>query len=290
MIGCDAALVRREFLPQLSVSLLAISSVLAIPMPFWTPAKVLAHPAGHTVTQQPAQSAKPAIRQALPVASSVHDPLQSPYPLPWSVVQAQQTQSTRLNRPALLEYASPALRSPDGQISAYSEIDIHISPDFRQSQIISRLILKTAQGKTLQVIPSSMHLSQSAVDETAARDVPGTISILVPAIWSSNGQQLLSRQFEAVFGSDVSSDYAVIWDRSQQQARTISPLPLNYDSATLLGWNPKQPSQVLFHTTIIGEKDGTVLAVDSRGNTVTGASPARPQAIQYGQNFSAPRQ
>ncbi len=291
MIGCDAVVVRREFLSLLSASLLAISSILAIPSPFWASTKVFASPLGSHLSQQPMQAANQSARLILPATNSGQDPLQSPFPLPWHIIEQQQAQATKLNRSVLLKYASSPLRSPDGQVLASSEIDVRISPDFRQSHIFSQLVLKTAQGKTLQVVPSSMHLSQSAVDETAARDLPGTVAILVPAAWSPDGQKLLSRQFEAVFGSDVSSDYAVIWDRSQQQTKTVSPLPLNYDSATLLGWNPKQPSQILFNTTILGEKEGTILAVDYRSNIVgSPLTPSGPQSIQYVRVFSAPRQ
>jgi hypothetical protein len=291
MIGCDAVMVRREFLSRLSAGLLAISSILAIPSPFWASAEVLASPLGPHLSEKPIQAANPSTRLILPVTNSGQDPLQSPFPLPWHLIEQQQAQATKLNRSALLKYATTPLRSPDGQVVAASEIDVRISPDFRQSHIFSQLVLKTAQGKSITVIPSSMHLSQSAVDETAARDLPGTVAILVPAAWSPDGQKLLSRQFEAVFGSDVSSDYAVIWDRNQQLTKTVSPLPLNYDSATLLGWNPKQPSQVLFNTTILGEKEGTVLAVDYRSNTVASPlTPGKTPSIHYGQAFTAPRQ
>jgi hypothetical protein len=286
MIGSSAAVIRRGFSPRFLAGLLAVSGFLVIASPVWSHS--------HLVQPVPKMQSPALVQQglaspaliSLPVDSSASDPLQSPYPLPWSAIWQRQTQATQQNHSSKLRYASAPLRSPDGQVTAHSEVEIQLDPDFRQSHIFSQLILKTSQGKTLQVIPSSIHLGQETVKETAARNLPGTIAMLVPAAWSPDGQKLLSRQFEAIFGSDVSSDYAVIWERSQQRARTVTPLPLNYDSATLLGWNPHHPNEVLFHTTVMGEKEGSTLAVDYRGTAV--ASP-NPQPVQYGQVPQGPR-
>jgi hypothetical protein len=281
MIGSGAVAVRRGFSPQFLAGLLAVSSFLTI-HPLFGSHEGMARPVFAATPRQVAAAPNRRLPASslLPTESSANDPLHSPYPLPWNKISERQTQATQLNRSELLRYASQPLRSPDGEVTAHSEIEIQINPDFRQSHVFSQLILQTSQGQTLQVIPSSMHLGQSAVQETAARQMPGTIAMLIPAVWSQDGQKLLSRQFEALFGSDVSSDYAVVWDRSQQQTRTVAPLPLDYDSATLLGWNPVHPDQILFQTAVLGEAQGSTLAVDPQGITI--ASPnARP--VHYGQ-------
>lgn len=271
MIGSGAAVVGRRCSPQVFATLLSISGFLILSTPFLA-RQVRANPVLPSVS-------------LLPVDNTANDPIKSPYPIPWNAIWDHQTQATQTHRSATLRYLSPPLRSPDGQIAAHSEIEIKIDPDFRRSHIFSQLILKTAQGQMLQTIPSSMHLGQGKVQETTARQLPGTIAMLVPAAWSKNGQRLLSRQFEAVFGSDVSSDYAVIWDREHLQTKTVTPLPLNYDSATLLGWSRNHPHQVLFRTDILGETQGSILAVDYQGGTIASQND---QAVQSGQASIVP--
>jgi hypothetical protein len=311
MIGSGAAVVRRRYSPQVFAALLA-SSLIVLSAPFWVHQASVAQSNLQTEyaqgsLAQGSQSQRSVVQKStaqkpinrpinqraiqastvlpgtslLPVGNSAEDPLNSPYPIPWNTIWEHQTQATQSNRPETLYYLSPPLRSPDRQILAHTKIEIKIDPDFRRSHIFSQLILKTAQGKILQTIPSSMHLGRGNVQETAARQTTGTIAILVPAAWSKNGQRLLSRQFEAVFGSDVLSDYAVIWERNHLQTKTVTPLPLNYDSATLLGWSQNHPDQLLFRTATLGETSGSTLAVDHRGTTI--ASPNDRALPQYGQ-------
>jgi hypothetical protein len=304
MIGSGAAVVvRRRYSPQVFAALLAVSSVLILSAPFWNDQPSIAQSNGPTnYAQKPLapvlMTQRPNTQRALqantvwsgvsllPIGNTANDPLNSPYPIPWNAIWDHQTQATQTNRSEILYYLSPPLRSPDGQVVAHTKIEIKINPDFRRSHIFSQLILKTSQGKVLQTILSSIHLGQGNLKETTARQLPGTISILVPAAWSKNGQKLLSRQFEAVFGSDVSSDYAVLWDRDHLQTRIVTPLPLNYDSATLLGWSQNHPDQLLFRTAILGEARGSILAVDSRGTTI--AAPNDRAIPQYGQVLIAP--
>jgi hypothetical protein len=307
MIGSGAAVVRRRFSPQVFAALLAVSSVLVLGAPFWGHQASVAQsnlqieyisqprvqsPARKSIAPrlvaQRAIQANTVLPSAslLPVGNTANDPLNSPYPIPWQAIWDRQTQAAQSKRPETLYYLSPPLRSPDNRIVAHTKIEIKIDPDFRRSHVFSQLILKTIQGKTLQTIPSSMHLGQGNIQETTARHLPGTIAILVPAAWSKNGQRLLSRQFEAVFGSDVSSDYAVIWERNHRQTKIVTPLPLNYDSATLLGWSKNHPDQLLFRTAILGETRSSTLAVDYRGTTI--ASPNDRAIPQYGQAPSSP--
>jgi hypothetical protein len=90
----------------------------------------------------------------------------------------------------------------------------------------------------------------------------------MPAAWSKDGQKLLTRQFEAVMGSDVSSDYALVWDKKTQIVKTVTPTPQNYDTAILLGWSPRNPDRVLFRTTILGEQQTNLVAVTHDGTTI----------------------
>jgi hypothetical protein len=306
MIGSGATVVRRRYSPQVFAALLAVSSLIVLSAPFWVHQASVAQSNLQTYAQDSSTQgslAQTAITRRfiaqrsiqantvspsaslLPVDKTANDPLDSPYPIPWNAIWDRQTQATQSNRPEILYYLSPPLRSPDDQIVAHTKIEIKIDPDFRRSHIFSQLILKTAQGKILQTIPSSMHLGQGNVQETTARQLPGTIAILVPAAWSKNGQRLLSRQFEAVFGSDVSSDYAVVWERDHLQTKIVTPLPLNYDSATLLGWSQNHPEQLLFRTAVLGETSGSTLAVDYRGTTI--ASPNDRAVPQYGQSSTS---
>lgn len=308
MIGSGAAVVRRRYSPQVFAALLAVSSVLipsesclwyqsSVARPnlqtgYTQAASIRGSSVPRSITQkliaQKAIQANTVLPSAslLPVGNTANDPLNSPYPIPWKAIWDHQTQATKSKHPETLYYLSPPLQSPDNQIVAHTKIEIKLDPDFRRSHIFSQLVLKTAQGKVLQTIPSSIHLGQGNVQETTARHLPGTIAILMPAAWSKNGQRLLSRQFEAVFGSDVSSDYAVIWERNHRQAKIVAPLPLTYDSATLLGWSKNHPDQLLFRTTILGEPRSSTLAVDSRGTTI--ASPNDRAIPQYGQAPSSP--
>lgn len=296
MIGLGGVVVQRGYSPRLFAGILVLSSLFALSSTLWIQGKTVAQQSflinyaqaipqtipqtipkktQVNVEQVTQRNSSAPVAMLLPAGSPKDDPLNSPYPLPWSMIWEQQTLATERNRPVTLRYFTAGLRSPNGQLIAHSEIEVQLSPDFRQSHIFSQLIVKTAQGKVVQSIPSSMHLGQGPVKETSARQLRGTIAMLLPAAWSASGKKLLSRQFEAVFGSDVSSDYAVIWHSDQLRTKTITPLPINYDSATLLGWSQSNPEQVLFRTSILGEPQGTTLAVDLQGSPVI-ASPKYP--------------
>lgn len=206
--------------------------------------------------------------QAAP-ATQAQDPLNSAYPVPWDMIWKNQTQATQSGKVITLRYVSGAIASPDGQRNAHSEISLELHPDVTQSRVASHLIITNAKGAEIQKIASSMHLGDGMVKETSATAAPvGTLSILMPATWSKDGQQLLARQFEAVFGSDVSSDYALIWNRNTQQVKTVAPVPQDYDTAILLGWSHRNPDQILFRTAILGEKNTALVAVNRDGITV----------------------
>ena len=227
---------------------------------------------------------------AHPAATQAQDPLHSAYPIPWDMIWQNQTQATQTGKVVSLRHVSDAIASPDGQRNAHSEISLELHPAVTQSRVVSQLIITDAKGAQIQKIASSMHLGEGMVKETSETAV-GTLSILMPATWSKDGQQLLARQFEAVFGSDVSSDYALVWNRNTQQVKTVAPVPQDYDTAILLGWSDRNPDQILFRTAILGEPNTALVAVNDDGITVASegdrilslsqkvmTAPAAPQA------------
>jgi hypothetical protein len=207
------------------------------------------------------------VSQAAP-ATQAQDPLHSAYPIPWGMIWQNQTQATQTGKVITLRSVSDAIASPDGQRNAHSEIRLELHPAVTQSRVVSHLIITNAKGAEVQKIASSMHLGDGIVKETSGTAAVGTLSILMPATWSKDGQQLLARQFEAVFGSDVSSDYALVWNRNTQQVKTVAPVPQDYDTAILLGWSHRNPDQILFRTAILGEKNTALVAVNRDGTTV----------------------
>lgn len=206
--------------------------------------------------------------QAADHATQAQDPLQSAYPIPWGMIWKNQTQATQSGKVISLRHVSGAIASPDGQRNAHSEISLELHPAVTQSRVVSQLIITDAKGVQIQKIASSMHLGDGMVKETSGTGAVGTLSILMPASWSKDGEQLLARQFEAVFGSDVSSDYALVWNRTTQQVKTIAPVPQDYDTAILLGWSHRNPDQILFRTAILGEQNTALVAVNYDGITV----------------------
>jgi hypothetical protein len=269
MISPSAVLLQRGRCPQLVCGFLAASILLTTGLPGLLQSPVLSQsfntPA--LLTQTTPTAFQRTSGQNSPQASPSQDPLNSAYPVPWDAIWKSQAQATQSGKMVAVQHLSKTLTSPDGQRQAHSEINIHLDPVITQSHISSSLIITDAQGVVLQQIPSSMHLGSSVAQESTAAQL-GTLSMLMPAAWSKDGQQLLTRQFEAVFGSDVSSDYALIWNRNTQQAKTIAPTPSNYDTATLLGWSDRHPDQVLFRTAILGEQDTALFAVAHDGKTV----------------------
>jgi hypothetical protein len=203
-----------------------------------------------------------------------YDPLESSFPIPWSLIQKAQLQANQTGQIITSQYQSSALASPDGKIGAYSDISISIGPKADQSIVSSQIVLTDNLGRVLQKIPASVHYEE-ADSGASLGNLKGVMAILIPVTWSEDSQQLLARQFEAVIGSDVASDHAFIWKRDVQKAKTVTPLPLDYDTAVLLGWNPANSNQLLFRTSRLGEASTQTIAVDERGKTIvmTSAHP-----------------
>lgn len=272
MISPCAMLLRRGYSPKLVCGFLAASILLVTGLPglaqFPMRSPSTETPLSLIQTASPTYPAYPT-ETTIPSTQAIQaqDPLNSTYPVPWNVIWQKQTQATQSGKILTLRYQSATLASPDGQRLAYSEINAQLSPEVTQSSVSSRLIITNAKGKVLQSIPSTLHLGNDSVKETTAQPI-GILSILMPATWSKDGQQLLTRQFEAVLGSDMSSDYALVWNRKTQMVKTVTPTPQNYDTAILLGWSAHNPDQILFRTAILGEQKTDLVAVSRDGTTI----------------------
>jgi hypothetical protein len=214
---------------------------------------------------------------------SDQDPLISPFPVPWTWIWEMQAQASAANRAKSYQYRSPEVVSPDGQFRAYTMIELEAQPDPLKSQVRSTLWVLPANGAEPLRYASSMHLGAGGTVQTSAKQ-PGTISMLMPIGWSQDGRQLLIRQFEALMGSDIASDYGVIWSRDRQTVTSWAPNPINYDSAVLLGWDQTQPGQILFETSILGELDTQRVGVNL-GSGKTALTPNH-EPVNHGQVIS----
>lgn len=196
------------------------------------------------------------------------DPIASPYPLPWGWVESNQAEVTRNGRPAVRTFESDKVLSPDGEYVAYSQIQMQTQPQFADTQIQSTLLIQHRSTGQTEKISLPMSITR---DPQNPRDLSGTIGILWPVGWSQSGDRLLVRNFEALMGSDVASDSAVIWHRQSKRIATVLPQNTDFDTAVLLGWSSTHPNQLLFRTSILGDKQENLLSVDERGLTI--ASP-----------------
>lgn len=194
------------------------------------------------------------------------DPLNSPHPVPWNWVMAMLSDRSSLNAPRLRYYRSQSLISPDGQYAAYSRIQLQLYPDFTRSRVASVLFLENLQTGDLQTITASSPFSDNPFIANVA-DEAGTIAIIVPIAWSEAGDRILAREFESIFGSDLASDFAVVWERQSNRTYTIAPTHVQYSNAVLLGWSQTHPGQVLFRAGMLGNENWPLYAVDVSGET-----------------------
>jgi hypothetical protein len=218
------------------------------------------------------------------------DPLNSPHPVPWNWVLATLDDTTS-NQPvghgleataSLHYYRSQSLLSPDSRYAAYSRIQMHVYPEFYRSQVNSVLFLENLETGDLQAVTPTSPLADNPFlsDEMVSG---GKISIVIPISWSKEGDRLLARAFESLFGSDIASDYAVIVDRTFNQISTVAPTTISYTTAVLLGWSNVHPGRALFQAGNLGEAEWHLWTVDAAGKT-TLAEGDRP--IVFGQTVS----
>ncbi|WP_421655827.1 hypothetical protein [Leptothermofonsia sp. ETS-13] len=218
------------------------------------------------------------------------DPLNSPHPVPWNWVLATlgaasfRNPSTEqvLDVAATVHYyRSQSLLSPDHRYAAYSRIQMHVHSEFYRSQVSSVLFLENLETGDLQAVtPASPLADNPFLREEAASG--GNISIVIPISWSEQGDRLLARAFESLFGSDIASDYAVIVDRTFNRVNTVAPTT-PYTHAVLLGWSSRYSTRALFRAGNLGDEEWPLWAVDAMGRT-TQVEGDRP--IIFGQPIS----
>lgn len=206
------------------------------------------------------------------------DPLNSPHPIPWNWVLATQTQASSARTPRLRYYRTQALQSPDGCYAAYSRLQMQVAAEFYQSRVSSTLFVENLESGDLHTLTATSPLADNLFHQIERVERWGTIAILIPVAWSAMGDRLLAREFESVFGSDIASDYAVVWDRAAQQTVTLAPTGISYTHAVLLGWSQCHPDRVLFRVGTLGEEDWHCWTVDMTGQTEL-AEADQPQAF-----------
>lgn len=215
------------------------------------------------------------------MTTSQDDPLNSPYPIPWAWILTTQADFDGRQESGLRYFRTPALVSPDGQYAVYSRIQMEATPELPTTRVTSVLFLENLRTGQLQIIRVESPLGSHHLTPQEFETMPGLISVTIPVSWSAKSDRLLSRQFEGLFSSSDASDYAVIWDRDSQQAKTLAPnIQADELTAVLMGWNRDQPDRVLFQAGEIGEENWPMWSVALTGET---ALNSQPVSITFGQ-------
>lgn len=219
--------------------------------------------------------------------SEAADPLNSPYPVPWAWITSTQQDYAEQQRSGLRYYRSPALVSPSGQYAAYSRIEVRAEPNSYESKVLGVMFVENLETGKLQVVRA--HSPIASYIQKVGEDSPemaGVISILLPASWSEQGEQLLARQMEGAFNSSDISDYGVVWHGGQVQTISATPQATMEASATLLGWQREASGQVLFqvsHFDNYEEADSSLVSVNINGTIQEAQAPA---VIAHGKRVS----
>lgn len=180
-------------------------------------------------------------------------------------METQSTMQTE-GQTGMRYYRSPSLLSPDGQYAAYSRIQLYVDAEAYRNRIDSILFVENMKTGSLGVINPRSPFAE-ALGTATANPSPASVSLLVPISWSENSQKLLVREFDAILNTDDLTDYAIVWDRVENQAQVIAPQGLFYDSAILLGWSRRNPEQILFQAGELGQELWAMWNVDLDGDT-----------------------
>jgi hypothetical protein len=211
------------------------------------------------------------------------DPLDSPHPIPWGWVMAMLSANSSSGLSGMYYYRSQSLLSPDQEYAAYSRIQMQVEPDYFRSYVSSVLFLENLRSGDLQAITLTSPLADNPfLNRGTHRE--GQVSIVIPVSWSEEGDRLLAREFESMFGSGLASDYAVIVDRTLNQTVTIAPMHIRYTNAILLGWSQQYPKRVLFRAGMMGDENWQQWVVDTTGATELAK---RDRPIVFGQSSSS---
>lgn len=195
------------------------------------------------------------------------DPLNSPHPVPWGwVLETHQDVSSR-HQSGVRYYRSPALISPDGAYAAYSRIQLHVEPELYLSRVSSIMFLENLQTGNLQMVAAASQFAENLLLNSDRVFKSGAIAMLMPVSWTEDSTQILARQFEGIFSSSDLSDYAVVWDRTQDSTHVLAPTHSPYDIAVLMGWSRAKPDQILFQAGSFGDDALSLWSVDLQGQT-----------------------
>lgn len=211
------------------------------------------------------------------------DPLNSPHPIPWNWVLATQSEDSSGITPTVRYFRTQALISPDGQYAAYSRIQMQVMADFTHSRVNSVLFVENLRTGNLQTITASSPFADNPFSPNSEPQQAGTVAILIPVAWSATSDRVLAREFESLFGTDIASDFAVVWDRQINRIHTIAPLGIQYTNAILLGWSQSHPDRVLFRAGNLGDENWNIWAVDPAGQTVAAIAD---QPVTFGQTVN----
>lgn len=220
------------------------------------------------------------------------DPIGSPHPIPWKWIMATQEAIGSKGGSGVRYYRSVPVVSPDGKYVVYSRVRLEVKPEMYNSRVTSVLFVEEVQTKKLRVIASTALLSDPLLQTKAQSPEPtpanGKIGVLVPVSWSEKGDRFLARKFEGIFNTADSTDHAVIWDRQNNQANTVSPVSEADEHekiAVLLGWSKSQPDHVLFRAGELGDEDWPLVKVAIDGKTVN-TNTDTDQPITFGQKLT----
>jgi len=214
------------------------------------------------------------------IGEAPSDPLDSPYPIPWPWILETQSQAASLTEPQIRYYRSQALLSPDRKYAAYSRIQMEVVPDAIAQTVNSMLFLENLETGDLEFVTASSPYVRNPNIEASEYGQPGMIAVLLPIAWSESGDRLLVRGFDSVFGTDLASDYAIVWNRESNLMRAIAPNNLQYSNAVLLGWSQASPENILFRAGQLGDEQWPMVAVDMNSYAVASSGD---QPIAYGQ-------
>lgn len=230
----------------------------------------------------------PVSEEPSPEQAELSDPIGSPHPIPWKWIMATQEAIGSKGGSGVRYYRSVPVTSPDGKYVVYSRVRLEVKPEMYNSRVTSVLFVEEVQTKKLRVIASTSVLSDPLLQKQAQSPEPtpgnGKIGVLVPVSWSEKGDRFLARKFEGIFNTADSTDHAVIWDRQNNQANTVSPEQAEDEHekiAVLLGWSKSQPDHVLFRAGQLGDEDWPLVKVAIDGKTVN-TNTDTDQPITFG--------
>lgn len=213
-------------------------------------------------------------------SETANDPLNSPYPIPWPWIVDVQSSSVSLSEPQIRYYRSQALLSPDQKYAAYSRIQMEVSPHAVGHHVHSMLFLENLETGDLEFVTASSPYVRNPNIDASSYGQPGMITVLLPVAWSESSDRLLIRGFDSMFGTDLASDYAIVWKRLDHSMRAIAPDNLHYSNAVLLGWSQSNPDNVLFRAGQLGIEQWPMVAVNMN-NVAIAAIEDEP--VAYGQ-------